>query len=90
MAKRDKNCMLSTIDNPFNPFTQFEEWWLYDELNGHHCCGLLGSYANTSPDLTNELNEEEIENAMDSIIKDDPLNIYIKVYEDSKINPIQT
>ena len=34
--------MLSTIDNPFNPFEDFKKWFVYDEVVGcHHSCSLL-------------------------------------------------
>jgi hypothetical protein len=32
--------MLSTSDNPFNPFTQFSEWLAWDTRAGYHSLGL--------------------------------------------------
>lgn len=32
--------MLSTSDNPFNPFTQYEEWNAWDLRAGYHTLGL--------------------------------------------------
>ena len=39
----EKDSMLTTFDNPFNPFTEFDRWWKEDLLLGHNCCGLLAN-----------------------------------------------
>ena len=33
----EKECMLTTIDNPFDPFEQFDEWLMFDKQKGY-CC----------------------------------------------------
>lgn len=73
-------CRLTTFDNPYDPFTQFIEWFLYDESLGYHSCAYLGRIARTSDAFTDEENEAEIERAIDEIIKYDFRNIYTKVY----------
>lgn len=75
---------LTTIDNPFDPFTQFEAWYQYDEGKGYHSCAYLGRIARTSDQLSAAENEEEIERAIDDIIKYNPLCIYKKVKANSK------
>ena len=30
--------MLTTSDNPYNPFTQFDEWQMFDSLQGYNTC----------------------------------------------------
>lgn len=40
-----KKCMLTTIDNPFDPFEQFTSWLLFDEEKGYHSCSYLGRIA---------------------------------------------
>ena len=72
-------CMLTTFDNPFNPFDKFDEWFAYDEEKGYHTCAYLGRIARTSDSLTDEENDKEIERAIDEIIKYDFMNIYTKV-----------
>ena len=71
--------MLTTNDNPFDPFNQFDSWFMYDVDNGYNSCGLLDRVARTSDSLTEGENDAEIERAIDEIIKYDPLNIYKKV-----------
>lgn len=72
-------CALTTFDNPFDPFEQFDQWFLFDEEKGYHSCGYLGRIARTSDRFTDEENENEIEKAIDEIVKLDFLNIYKKV-----------
>ena len=74
-----EDCMLSTIDNPYDPFDNFDEWYRFDEDNGYHTCGLLGRIAKTSDDLSDADNDSAINAAIDEIIVNDPLNRYIKV-----------
>ena len=77
-----KRVALTTIDNPFNPFTQFNEWFLFDVEKGYNSCQYLARTAQTS-ELYSEVEEDEaIERAIDEIIKYDPRNMYTKVYED--------
>lgn len=71
--------MLTTVDNPHNPFDDYRAWLVYDIEFGHGSCELLGRIARTSDKLSDEENSLEIERAIDDIIKYDFLNIYKKV-----------
>lgn len=70
---------LTTFDNPFSPFTQFNEWFIYDVTKGYNSCAYLARVARTSPQLSDEENNQEIERAIDEIVKNDFMNIYKKV-----------
>ena len=70
---------LTTFDNPFDPFTQFSEWFVWDVTKGYNSCGYLARIARTSSQLTDEENNSEIERAIDEIISLDFANIYRKV-----------
>lgn len=72
-------CAITTIDNPYDPFEQFTQWFLFDVEKGYNTCGYLGRIARTSDQLTDDENNQEIERAIDEIIKYDVLNIYKKV-----------
>jgi hypothetical protein len=77
--------MLSTIDNPFNPFEDFNSWFLFDVEKGYNSCSYLARIAKTSNEFTEEEEAEEIERAIDEIIQYDFMNLYIKVkQEDSE------
>ena len=49
-----KTCALTTIDNPFDPFTQFDDWFRFDEAKGYHSCSYLGRIAKVSYGLSDE------------------------------------
>lgn len=70
---------LTTFDNPYDPFEQFDEWLLFDNEKGYGSCEYLGRIAKTSDSLSDAENEDEVERAIDEIIKYDFLNIYKKV-----------
>ena len=72
-------CALTTFDNPFNPFSDFTQWFLYDEKKGCHSTAYLGRIARTSDQLSEEENDKETERAIDEIIKYDELGIYKKI-----------
>ena len=76
-----RKCALTTVDNPYNPFEQFTSWFLFDEEKGYHSCAYLGRIARTSDQLSDEENNQEIERAIDEIIKYDFTNIYRKVIQ---------
>ena len=73
-------CMLTTIDNPFDPFEQFTLWNLFDIEKGYNTCSHLARLLQDVPeDLTEHERDLVEENAMDEIIKYDFMNIYKKV-----------
>lgn len=74
-----KVSMLTTIDNPFDPFEEFELWSQFDNANDYFCCNYLARIAKTSDSFTEQQNAEEIERAIDEIIVINPLKIYKKV-----------
>lgn len=72
-------CMLTTIDNPFDPFEQFTSWLLFDNEKGYNTCGYLARIAKITDDMSQSEEDEEVERAIDEIIAVNPLNIYRKV-----------
>lgn len=67
---------LTTIDNPYSPFTQNEDWFAYDMYKGYDTCGYLAKIARTSDSFTDEENEAEIDRAMKEIVDLNVLGIY--------------
>ena len=80
----NRRCRLTTIDNPYNPFTQFLKWFLFDTEKGYNSCGYLARIARTSEQFTEEENNQEIERSIDEIIANDFMNVYKKVYDTAK------
>ena len=73
------NCALTTVDNPFDPFEQFSSWLMFDKEKGYNSCERLARIAELTDDMTQKEENEEIERAIDEIIKYDFLDIYKKV-----------
>lgn len=73
---------ITTIDNPYDPFTQFDEWYAYDEIKGYHSCSLLARFANTSIDLDADEVNLLIEDAIDRIVNLNGLGNYRKVIKE--------
>ena len=71
--------MLTTTDNPFNPFTHFDEWFAFDTQKGYHTCAYLARIAKTSDELSQEDEDLAIEAAIDEIVELNVLGIYKKV-----------
>lgn len=71
--------MLTTFDNPFDPFEQFTSWFMFDAEKGYNTCGKLARIAQLSDDLSEKETNEEITRAIDEIIEYDFMNIYKKV-----------
>lgn len=75
-------CMLTTVDNPFNPFKNYDEWLRFDLDHGYNSSSVLARIAKTSSQLSDEENDQEIERAIDVIVGLDFLNVFKKIVND--------
>lgn len=71
--------MLTTVDNPFNPFTDFDEWNAYDMASGYYTMAFLARVTVTSHELSDLDQSQAIELAIDEIVRENVLGIYRKV-----------
>lgn len=78
--------MLTTLDNPFNPFAQFDDWLRFDMEKGYNSCAYLDRIAQTTNDMSDEEESQAIEKAIDEIVRNDFLNLYAKVTENQEYN----
>jgi len=76
---------LTTIDNPFNPNTQWDDWLRYDEDHGYYTTAYLARIAKTSDELSTADYLDAVEQAIDEICKLNLLGLYTKlvIYEDN-------
>lgn len=76
---------LTTFDNPYDPIDDKENWYKFDMLNGYNSSGLLARIAKVSESLSDEEYIEEIERAIDEIVKNDLENKYYKYVKETKV-----
>ena len=77
-----KRVNITTIDNPFDPFDDFRNWFLYDTEKGYYTSSKLARLANVKEDMSSIEELAETERAIDRLIEIDPLNIYKKITRD--------
>jgi hypothetical protein len=75
--------MLTTVDNPFNPFTDFDSWLAYDTACGYHTASFLDRIVKQSDDLSDADQQLAIQLAIDEIVSENVLGLYRKVSMDS-------
>ena len=78
MAERQLH-MLTTIDNPYNPFTHFDEWYVWDTEAGYYTTAYLARITKSSDELSQLDQDLAIEYAIDEIVKENILGVYRKV-----------
>lgn len=84
-----KQVMLTTSDNPYNPFTNFDEWFAFDEQKGYHTCAYLARIAKTSSNLSDADYTQEVENAIDEILKLNLTGNYVKITKQEDISTLE-
>lgn len=75
----EKPLMLSTKDNPFNPFKDFNNWYNFDVMNGYNSCQMVDRFSLDTDDLA-EIDQIMLTNdAIKEIIRNDMTKMYIAI-----------
>ena len=74
--------MLTTTDNPFSPFTQFDQWNRYDIDKGYHTTAYLARIVTTSNELSERDQAQAIDMAIDEILEFNLTGNYKKVVQE--------
>jgi hypothetical protein len=72
--------MLTTVDNPYNPYTHYDQWYEYDTSKGYNSASFLARIAKTSDEMSDADQELAIEEAIDEICRENVLGIYTKAF----------
>jgi len=75
----DSDVMLSTVDNPWNPFDAYDEWYAFDSAKGYGTLNLLARIANVSLDLPDSNIDNAIRQAMNEIVELNVSGIHVLV-----------
>lgn len=77
---KQRTCYLTTVDNPYDPETQWREWLMYDMIR-YNSCAYLDRIAHISDAMSEEEIASEIERGIDEIVKYNPM-LYKKIVKD--------
>lgn len=75
--------MLTTVDNPFSPFTQFDEWMVFDTSHGYHTLSILARVVITSDDLSEADQQQAIQLGIEEMVKENASGLYRRVTQES-------
>lgn len=75
--------MLTTKDNPFNPYSNYDAWYQYDLEKGYQTCERLARIVQLEDDMSDVEKDAAMDRAIDEIIANDPLGIYIRATENN-------
>lgn len=78
----EKPKMVTTLDNPWNPFKNFDEWYAFDTQKGYNTCSYLARVVESSPEMSYEEGVRATNRAVDEIVKRNLLGIYKTVVDD--------
>lgn len=68
METKIKAILLSTTDNPYNPFTDYDNWRNYDHQKGYCCEEFLARMSNTDIDMPESLYQQFSNDAVKKIL----------------------
>ena len=68
--------MLTTFDNPFNPFVDFSSWYMYDCEMQYNTCSRLARLVDIDPEMTELEVDAAKEEALDFIVKYDMEGVF--------------
>ncbi len=77
---QDEEYMLTTEDNPYNPFTNFDEWYAFDTQKGYNTCGYLARVSFTSSELSEHDQGVARRQAIDEICDINVFGNFRKIY----------
>ena len=71
--------MLSTSDNPYNPWTDYDRWHDWDISHGYDTAGYIAALSNTLSSMDDEDNEVVYNEAVLNIVEQNITGTYIIV-----------
>lgn len=79
--------MLTTKDNPYNPYTDFDEWRRWDMDNGYYTPELIARASNPSLDIdSDDMLDDLYDEACILIMETDMTDQYIMVKDPNESN----
>lgn len=79
VTTKRKEVMITTEDNPYDPFTDFNQWHTFDVVHDYHTLALLGRITFSSHELSELDQQQELEMAIDEMILYNITGNYVKL-----------
>lgn len=76
--------MVSTSDNPYNPFTEPDEWDAFDRQRGYNTWNYLTRLAPEAPSLEQDEYDKILQEAIDEVLRFNLTGNYIRVENPAK------
>ena len=80
---KNKETWVTTLDNPFDPFKEPENWKRFDEDHGYHTTSLICRFLVDSDEFDEETYRECLESAVDDVVRFNPTGNYRKVVNEA-------
>jgi hypothetical protein len=68
--------MLTTVDNPFDPFTQFDAWFTWDVSHGYHTAAFLARVVKSSDELSDADQDSAVQTAIREICQENVSGVH--------------
>lgn len=81
MKLANRKVFVTTFDNPFNYFNDFENWFAWDKKMGWNTCGIMADLTGNISNLSPEETATVIEGACKRLVSVDILGIWHLVYD---------
>ena len=69
---------VTTLDNPYDFWTQFDEWFEFDTEKGYNTCAYIARIAKTSSEMSEKEYAEEVNHAVNEILRLNLTGNYVK------------
>jgi hypothetical protein len=79
MADDRPEYMLTTYDNPYDPFTEWDEWYMWDMRAGYHTPGLLARVSYLSDEISEADQYLAVQDAIDEVVRENISGMHRKV-----------
>lgn len=79
-----KETWLTTLDNPFDPFEESENWRRFDEDHGYFTNNLMARIVCVDDEMSDDAYNFQVEQAVDELVRFNVLGIYRKAIKGEK------
>lgn len=83
-ATPNESYMLTTIDNPYDPFTEYPQWFAFDTAAGYNTPSYLARVVRSSHEMSETDQNLAITQGIDEILEFNLQGLYKKAYPKSQ------